>query len=59
MDVLPEMPDRLLESGVLADGGWFILEHGKKNSFISHPRFFDLRKYGSVHFSFFTYPEQD
>ena len=38
---------------LLKPGGWFVLEHGDQYDFSGHPHFFDLRTYGSVHFSFF------
>jgi 16S rRNA (guanine966-N2)-methyltransferase len=43
----------VLGSGLLKEGGVFILEHSKANSFKDLPEFRELRKYGSVHFSFF------
>lgn len=54
---LPELatlPDAILEGNMLKPEGIFILEHGKENDFSSHPRFVELRKYGAVHFSFFS-----
>ena len=53
LDIIPELPDLVLNSDILVDEGWFILEHGKKNSFKGHPQLQELRKYGSVHFSIF------
>ncbi len=53
LELIPELPDRILNAGILAEGGWLILEHGRKHSFNSHPRHRELRKYGSVHFSIF------
>ena len=53
LDKLPEVPALVLDSGLLAEGGIFIMEHGKHNDFSSHPRFVDHRSYGSVNFSFF------
>lgn len=50
---LSTLPDRILNSSMLADGGTLIVEHGKDNSFETHERFSEFRKYGSVHFSFF------
>lgn len=50
---LPELPQRVLESRLLADGGLFVLEHGKDHRFDSHPSFVEHRAYGSVNFSFF------
>jgi 16S rRNA (guanine966-N2)-methyltransferase len=44
---------KILSSGVVKKGGLFILEHSKSNSFKELPEFLELRKYGSVHFSFF------
>lgn len=55
---LPELPQRILQSGLLAPGGLLIVEHGKTNDFSSLPQFTSLRTYGSVHFSFFC-NEQD
>lgn len=50
---LPELPERVLHSGCLRDGGLFVLEHGKNHSFELHPAFLEHREYGSVNFSFF------
>lgn len=54
LDSIPELPDRVFAAALLFEEGWFILEHGKKNDFRSHPRLRNVRKYGSVHFSFFA-----
>ncbi|HDJ33084.1 MAG TPA: 16S rRNA (guanine(966)-N(2))-methyltransferase RsmD [Bacteroidetes bacterium] len=53
MEGIDLLPDRVLEGNFLKPEGWFILEHGRKNAFDSHPRFRECRKYGSVHFSIF------
>ena len=50
---LPDIPDLVLQSGILAPGGVFVFEHGKQNDFSQHPRFVEHRAYGSVNFSFF------
>ena len=50
---LAELPDLILNSKLLSEGGLLILEHGKTNDFSKHVRFKELRTYGSVHFSFF------
>ncbi len=50
---LEKTPDSVLSRDLLLPGGWFILEHSKKYKFAEHPRFFDTRKYGNIHFSFF------
>ncbi len=50
---IAEIPDIVLDRNLLAEGGVFILEHGKANDFSAHPRLVDHRQYGSVNFSFF------
>ena len=53
LDKLPEVPALVLDSGLLAEEGVFVMEHGKNNDFSSHPRFVEHRSYGSVNFSLF------
>ncbi len=53
LENLDEIPDIILEQELLDDDGLFILEHGKTNQFARHPYFVMLKRYGSVHFSFF------
>ncbi len=53
LEIIPELPDLVLNSDLLVEEGWFILEHGKKNLFSDHTQFLEMRKYGSVHFSIF------
>jgi 16S rRNA (guanine966-N2)-methyltransferase len=53
LEQLPQIPDLVLEKGLLKDGGVFVFEHGKHNDFSSHPRFVEHRAYGSVNFSLF------
>ena len=50
---LETIPDLIFEHGLLKDEELFVLEHGKKNNFESHPHFIERRVYGSVNFSFF------
>lgn len=50
---LKDIPDVVFASGVLADDGVFVLEHGKTNDFSQNPHFVERRSYGSVNFSFF------
>ena len=45
--------DLIFSHEMLAEGGWFVLEHSTNNSFQEHPHFVEERKYGNVHFSFF------
>lgn len=53
IDALQTIPDTVLQSGVLENGGTFILEHPAQFSFNSHPSFLKEKKYGNVHFTFF------
>ena len=50
---LPEIPQSILQSKLLAPGGLLVVEHGKTNDFSPHPLFIEHREYGSVNFSFF------
>ncbi len=50
---LQDIPDAVLKADLLKDDGWFILEHGKQNTFEHNPLLIDKRTYGSVHFSIF------
>lgn len=50
---LTELPDLILEHRFLKPEGLLVLEHGKDQSFESHPQFLEHRQYGSVNFSFF------
>lgn len=54
LSALDTLPDLVLGSGMLKEGGLFVLEHGKKNVFDAHPHFSGHRAYGSVNFSFFS-----
>ncbi len=50
---LETIPDLVFSNSLLKENGLFVLEHGKKNSFETHPHFVEKRVYGSVNFSFF------
>ncbi len=50
---LGTLPELILQGELLAEGGIFVLEHGKKNDFAQHPRFVEQRVYGKVNFSIF------
>lgn len=53
MENIRNIPEIIQSRGLLSDGGWFILEHDKNLDFTGTPGFFDGRRYGKVHFSFF------
>ena len=50
---LDTIPDRVLQKGLVAEGGYLILEHPAEYDFAAHPSFVKERKYGNVHFSYF------
>ncbi len=54
---LATIPDLIFANGLLNPGGLLILEHPGTYDFSQHPHFEKLKKYGSVHFSFFTNPQ--
>ncbi|MBN1926776.1 MAG: 16S rRNA (guanine(966)-N(2))-methyltransferase RsmD [Prolixibacteraceae bacterium] len=49
-----EIPGKILDRNILTDEGMLIVEHSKMYDFSKIPGFLELRKYGNVHFSFFT-----
>ncbi len=53
LDWLKSIPDLVIESGILKEDGFFVLEHPRSMDFKNHKRFFEHRNYGSVNFSFF------
>ena len=50
---LGELPDRVMNSGLVSEETLFVLEHGKNYDFSDRPDFLEHRAYGSVNFSFF------
>ena len=51
---LGDIPQMVMDAGILNPGGILVLEHGKNYDFSNRPMFFDHRAYGSVNFSFFS-----
>ncbi len=45
------LPDIIFESGLLRENGWFVEEHSSRHNFVTHPRFYQHRKYGDVNFT--------
>ncbi len=45
----------VLSTGITKPDGTFIIEHSKQYDFSTLPHFLELRKYGHVHFSIFTF----
>lgn len=54
LEGLDTLPDKVLSKDILHPDCYFILEHGEEYDFSSHPLFVKTRKYGNVHFSFFS-----
>ena len=50
---LMDLPKVVMNSGLLADNGLFILEHGDRVDLSREIGFLEHRHYGQVHFSFF------
>lgn len=53
LETLASLPDVILSSDYLAEGGLLVLEHPKAYDFSEHPCLIEHRAYGSVNFSFF------
>lgn len=47
------IPDLIFEKNMVKSKGWFILEHNPNHEYENHPNFWQVRKYGKTHFSFF------
>lgn len=54
MDGIEQIPDLVFEKGLLLPDGWLVLEHSEKHDFSAHPKFYDHRRYGKLHFTFFV-----
>jgi 16S rRNA (guanine966-N2)-methyltransferase len=52
---LKELPDLVMDSDIINENGFFILEHPRGLNFNNHRLFFEHRNYGGVNFSFFKY----
>ncbi len=50
---IADLPQMILNSELLAEGGLLVFEHGKKNRFADTPHYLEHRAYGSVNFSLF------
>ena len=55
---IPDLPEEVFNNGLLAPGGWFVLETNQKYTFESHPRFLRSRNYGTTVFHIFEMPAQ-
>lgn len=57
MDGFADIPSQILQSGLIAPGGIFIMEHSGRHDFSALPHFHSHRAYGSVNFSIFILPD--
>lgn len=54
LENLASLPEAVLSRELLHPGGYFILEHPDTYVFADRPGFVKEKRYGNVHFSFFT-----
>jgi len=59
MEGREQLPELIVESQLLSPGGVFILEHDKHLTLPDTTNLSDQRKYGTVHFSFFSAPSKN
>lgn len=50
----PILPELVFNNNLLLEDGFLIIEHSSFISYNEHPKFYQLRKYGKVHFSIFA-----
>ena len=53
LPTIDSIPDKILNKGMLKEGGWFVMEHNPNHAYDEHPQCFDVRNYGKTIFSFF------
>jgi 16S rRNA (guanine966-N2)-methyltransferase len=53
LENITEIPDLIFNKELLKEDGWFIMETFKDYKFNSHPKFMQVRNYGTTHFWFF------
>ncbi|MCH2198814.1 MAG: 16S rRNA (guanine(966)-N(2))-methyltransferase RsmD [Flavobacteriales bacterium] len=58
LERLPKLPEFIQKTNLLAPDGLFVLEHGPEHHFDEAEGFEEERRYGHVHFSFFTFEEE-
>jgi 16S rRNA (guanine(966)-N(2))-methyltransferase RsmD len=53
LPTIDDIPDKILDKGLLTDNGWLVMEHNPNHSYEEHPHCFQSRNYGKTIFSFF------
>ncbi|WP_160070145.1 RsmD family RNA methyltransferase [Sphingobacterium bovisgrunnientis] len=51
---LPQLPQMILDNGLLKEGGILVVEHPSMRKLVEHPLFVETRKYGYSSFSFYN-----
>ncbi|HEX8514865.1 MAG TPA: 16S rRNA (guanine(966)-N(2))-methyltransferase RsmD [Bacteroidia bacterium] len=54
LDKIPQIAPLVFEKGLLKENGWLIVEHGPDTDLSAQPHFKEKRKYGNIHFAFFS-----
>ena len=53
LTTIDELPKLIFEKGLLAEGGWFILEHTPRNDYKAFPHYLREKNYGTTIFTIF------
>ncbi len=53
LETIDELPRKIVEKGLLKQGGMFVLEHTPRNNYEGYTQFVQERNYGTTLFSFF------
>ena len=59
MKGIEEIPGIIFRQGLLKKNGWMILEHSAHLKGLDDTYLVEKRKYGTVHFSFFSWPSEN
>jgi 16S rRNA G966 N2-methylase RsmD len=51
---IDDIPVKIVDRGMLAPNGWFILEHTPRNNYAGFPLYVTSRNYGTTIFSIFV-----
>lgn len=54
LETIDELPKKIIEKKLLANNGWFVLEHTPRNNYEQFPMFATSRNYGTTIFSIFV-----
>jgi 16S rRNA G966 N2-methylase RsmD len=53
LKTIADIPDHIIEAGILSEEGVLVLEHNPNVDLSDHPKLIDQRNYGQTIFSFF------